>query len=327
MKNFRIISDSSCDLTDELAAEYNIQIVPFYVSFDGENYYKEKTELPVEEFYNKMVNEPNVFPKSSLPGVQDYIDCFLPLVQEHTAIICMCITTKFSGSYNSARTAADAVREEYPEAQITVIDTCVNTVLQGALVLEAGRMQRCGADYEDVIAAVEDIKASGRIFFTIGNIDYLKHGGRIGKLAGLAASTLGIRPLIQLKEGEIFSCGLSRNRAKSMTKVIDNIVEHFNKISDQPENYSLVIGYGHDYEEALAFRHELVTRLCPVINENDIPMFRIGAAIAVHTGPAAIGAAFVRRYDAPAAAGAPAKKSLLSSLTVGHQNNAAEYRA
>ena len=82
------------------------------------------------------------------------------------------------------------VKDEYPEARITVIDSRVNTVLQGLNVLEACRMRDMGLDYEEIIERILPIRETGRIFFTIGSIDYLRHGGRIGKLAGIAAGAL-----------------------------------------------------------------------------------------------------------------------------------------
>ena len=141
---YRIITDGSCDLPSDLTKEKNIIVVPFYVSFDGENYQKEIAEMPIRKFYEEMVENPKVYPKSSMPSVQDYVDVFLPVVKENKAIICICITTKFSGSMQSALNARNMVLENYPNAQITVIDATVNTVLQGLYVLEAAEMQQKG---------------------------------------------------------------------------------------------------------------------------------------------------------------------------------------
>ena len=129
-------------------------MVPFYVSFDGETYVKEKEELDVREFYQKMVDHPQVFPKTSMPSVQDYYDVFEPLVKEGTAVICICITQKFSGSMQSATTAKDMILEEYPDAKITVIDATVNTVLQGLFVLEACRLKDQGLEYDRIIETI-----------------------------------------------------------------------------------------------------------------------------------------------------------------------------
>lgn len=99
---FHIISDGSCDLPQELAEEKNITVVPFYVSFDDEHYYKENVEIGIRDFYQQMVDKKGVYPKSSMPSTQDYIDVFMPYAEQGMPVICICITTKFSGSMQSA---------------------------------------------------------------------------------------------------------------------------------------------------------------------------------------------------------------------------------
>lgn len=294
---YQIITDGSCDLNPELANEKKIKVVPFYVSFDGEVYKKEIEEVDIREFYQKMVDNPDIFPKTSLPSVEDYVNAFTPYVKEGIDIICICITTKFSGSYNSASTAKDILLDDYPNAQITVIDATVNTVLQGILVLEAARMQENGLDYQQVVENIEKIKCTGRIVFTVGNMDYLIHGGRVGKVMKVAVNALKIRPMIILKEGEIFPFGVARSRHKSMLKILEKTKSHFEEIKESPDDYKIVIGYGYDYEEALEFRKMLLESLAGYSNIEDIELFQIGATIGVHTGPYPIGIGLIRRYD------------------------------
>lgn len=294
---YQIITDGSCDLSPELSKAKNLKVVPFYVSFDGMKYEKEIEEVDIREFYQKMVDTPDVFPKTSLPSVEDYVNVFTPFIQEGTDIICICITTKFSGSYNSASTAKDILLDDYPDAKITIIDATVNTVLQGMLVLEAVRMQEEGLSYEQVIENVERIKSTGRIIFTVGNMDYLIHGGRVGKVMKVAVNALKIRPMIILKEGEIFPFGVARSRQKSMTKILDKVKAHFEEIKESPNDYKIVIGYGYDYEEALKFKEMLLESLARYSDITDVEIFQIGATIGVHTGPYPIGVGLIRRYD------------------------------
>ena len=89
---FHIISDGSCDLPMELTKEKDITVVPFYVSFEEGKYQKEMIEIGVREFYQEMVDHPDVYPKSSMPSVQDYVDAFLPFVKAGIPIICICIS-------------------------------------------------------------------------------------------------------------------------------------------------------------------------------------------------------------------------------------------
>ncbi|SHK62780.1 EDD domain protein, DegV family [Hespellia stercorisuis DSM 15480] len=126
---YQIITDGSCDLGEEWAEKLGVEVVPFSVSLDGETYRKEIEEIGVREFYEFMVKNPKVFPKSSLPSVQDYIEVFTKYAKQGIPMICICITAKFSGSFNSAMNAKEIVLEECPGAQITVVDSMVNTVL------------------------------------------------------------------------------------------------------------------------------------------------------------------------------------------------------
>ena len=295
--SYQIITDSSCDLSPELIKEKHLRVVPFYVSFDEENYFKENEEIQVHEFYQKMIDNKDVYPKTSLPSVEDYVEAFTPYVKDGKDIICICITTKFSGSYNSASTAKDIILEDYPETKITVIDATVNTVLQGILVLEAVRMQENGLPYEEVVEGVERIKGTGRIIFTVGSMDYLIHGGRVGKVMKVAVNALKIRPMIILKEGEIFPFGIARSRKKSIQKIIDKTKAHFEEIGESPDDYEIVIGYGYDYEEAVEFRQELLDSLKTYSNRSEIDTYQIGAMIGVHTGPYPLGIGLIRKYD------------------------------
>lgn len=141
-ETFHIISDGSCDLPTALAQENNITVVPFYVSFDGEQYLKENVDIAVRDFYQMMVDKKGVYPKSSMPSIQDYEEVFRPFAENDIPVICICITTKFSGSMQSALNAKQLILEKYPQAEITVIDATVNTVLQGEIFpsgLDRGR--------------------------------------------------------------------------------------------------------------------------------------------------------------------------------------------
>lgn len=287
---FHIISDGSCDLPQELAEEKNITVVPFYVSFDDEHYYKENVEIGIRDFYQQMVDKKGVYPKSSMPSTQDYIDVFMSCAEQGMPVICICITTKFSGSMQSAVNARNAVLEEYPEARITVIDSCVNTVLQGLFVLEAAALRDSGMGCEEAAARLEEIKGSGRIFFTVGDMEYLKHGGRIGKVASVAGSVLGIRPVITLREGEIFPSGIGRGRRRTTDKALELLIEYLKESGKGVDRFSITIGFGYDYEEAVEFRaHALETLQARGFSIEDIPIYQIGATISVHTGPYPLG--------------------------------------
>ena len=273
--------------------------MPFYITKDGLTHQKEKEDISVEEFYQFMVDHIDVFPKTYMPSVQDYMRVFESILENKEDILCICITTKFSGSYNSALTAKQMLEAHYPLQRITIIDSTVNTVLQGLLVLEAGKMRLNGYEYAEVIEKIEMIKETGRIFFTVGNFEYLIHGGRIGKVAGVAAKTLGIKPLIVLRDGEIFASGVTRGREKSKRKVIENVIDYFRENHLNPYDYAFCVGYGYDKKEGEVFQKLLESSLKEKLSGFNEPIFiqHIGATIGVHTGPYPIGVGLIKKYN------------------------------
>ncbi|MGN0425776.1 MAG: DegV family protein [Acetatifactor sp.] len=295
-ETFHIISDSSCDLPVEMAEEKNITVVPFYVAFEDEKYQREHVEIGIRDFYQQMVDKKGVYPKSSMPSTQDFADAFLPYVESGVPVVCICITTKFSGSLQSAMNARNMILEDHPDARIAIIDSTINTVLQGIYTLEAVTLRDAGTSFEDAVARLEQIKSTGRIFFTVGDMEYLKHGGRIGKVAAVAGSVLGIRPVITLRSGEIFPSGIGRGRKKTVEKSLELLKDYLKETGFTPDQVSICVGFGYDIEEGLAFRDHAVESLRAFGFEvKEIPAYQIGAAIGVHTGPYPLGFGIIEK--------------------------------
>ena len=294
---YRIISDGSCDLPEELAREKGIRVVPFYVTMDEKNYIKENVEISKSDFYKWMVDNPGKFPKSSMPPTSDFLEAFEEAAKAGEDIICLTITRKFSSCYDVAMAAKKLLLDEYPERRVEVIDSTVDTVLQGIVVLELCKLRDAGFGFEESVKRLRDILPSGRILFTVGSLDYLRAGGRIGKLAGVAGALLGIRPLITLKEGEIFPSGLTRSRKKSMDMVGKLVVKYVTETFKSPDEYVAAIGYGYDLPEGEVFRDKIREYLASIGHDQELPIYHIGAAISVHTGPYPLGFGIVRKAD------------------------------
>lgn len=294
---YAIVSDGSCDLPEDVVRERNIRVVPFYVTTDGSNYVKENVDISKSAFYTWMVEHPGQFPKSSMPPAADFLEAFREAARAGEDVICLTITRKFSSCLETARTAARLLAEEYPDRRVEVIDSTVDTVLQGLVTLELCKLRDAGFDFDESVRRIKDILPSGRIFFTVGNLDYLRAGGRIGKLAGVAGALLGIRPLITLKEGEIFPSGITRSRKKSMDMVGRLAEKYVTETFRSPDDYAAAIGYGYDYAEGEVFRDVIATHLAAIGHAPTLPIFHIGAAISVHTGPYPLGFGIVRKAD------------------------------
>lgn len=290
---YKIISDSACDLSQQYIEEHDIAIVPLSVSFDGENYYKDKLEVSRNKFYQKMVDNPKVFPKTSLPSIESYANTFKEFTDKGIPVICFTISLVLSGSFNSAMNAKELVEEENPEAQITVIDSKQNTVSQALIIDQMVKMRDAGITFEESVAKLDKLMSSARIFFTVGSLDYLQTGGRIGKVAAAATSKLGVKPIIILKDGEIGLGGIGRNR----NKLKNTIIEITNKYLTEngKDNFIVSTGYGYDAEEGKAFMKAVEEGLDVKLNEET--NVEIGAVTAVHTGPHAIGIGVIQKYE------------------------------
>lgn len=293
MNNFKIFSDSSCDIDESTLKQYDIHRVPFYISFDQEVYEKEIEEISLEAFFKRLTSE-KVFPKTSLPSIQDYINRFQPILEEGSDILCICISSKFSGSYQSAKSAASILAESFPERKIIITDSIQATGGQGITVLEAARMRDAGYSIKQTKDSLEKLKSTSRIMFTVGSLEYLQRGGRIGKVASLAGSLLQLMPMIQLKEGELVPYGTVRGRKRSLKKISTMVEEYFTESGENPKDYRFGIISGTTVEDTLAFQPILENAIGHPI---DYPFFPLGVTIGTNTGPDPVGACFIKKFD------------------------------
>lgn len=294
MSEFEIFSDSSCDAPQELLSEHNIALVPFYVTFDQENYFKENIEISNEKFYN-ILNSKNVFPKTSLPSVHDYMNNFEPAIQRGHDVLCLCLTHKFSGSYQSAVNAKLILEEKYPEAKIHILDSIQATAGQGIVLLQLAYMRNAGYSIEDTIKRFHEIKDTSRIMFTVDTLEYLAKGGRIGKVTSLAGTLLNIKPMIQLHDGELIPYSNIRGRKKSLQKILFMTEEYFNETGEKYEDYDFCLVNATTLEDTLYVQEQLEELIGRKIT---YPVFQIGVTIGTNTGPGAVGVCFVKKYNA-----------------------------
>ena len=252
MTNFQIYSDGSADIPLNIADEKNIKIIPFYISFDSENYYKELFEITRDEFFDKLINK-KLFPKTSLPSIQDYIDSFTPALESGTDILCFTITDTLSGSYHSALSAKEILLEKYASRKIHIINSWAATGAAQLMVYEACKMRHNKINIETAYEICEKMKKDLRIMFMVGALTHLEKGGRIGKLVSLSGGILKIKPLIELKNGEINVAGVVRSRKNGLKKLVEITNEHFIKNNENPDNYVFTIGTTNTPEEVPAF--------------------------------------------------------------------------
>lgn len=294
MSSYQIISDTACDMPLSELNQYNIGYVPFSVSFDSDTYYTELADLDSKAFFEKL-EKTGAFPKTSQPTIQQYLDAFAPFIEQNLDILCLCLSSKLSGSYQSAINAKQFLEEDQNcKAKIHIIDTTCVTGSENLILQQAIAMREAGYTIEQQVDAIEKLKTTGRIFFTVDSLDHLQKGGRIGKVSALAGSILNVKPVIFVTGGELVPHTKVRGQKKALQAITDALNE---ETKDNKDDYAVSVLYGND--DCLPVAEDLLSQLK---NEEysmaDIPLVQLGITIGSHVGPSAVGICCVKKYTA-----------------------------
>ncbi len=266
----KIVTDSSADLPAELIKELGISVVPLYVRF-GDEVYRERVSITDDEFYQKLVHGP-VHPVTIQPGPQDFVEVYKKLVQEADGIVSIHLSSKLSGTYNSALQAKEMVGEG--GCPIEVVDSGSITMAMGLVCIAAAEAAKAGKDLEQVLDGVKQDVPNAHLLALFDTLKYLQLGGRIGKAKALLGSILNVKPLITLKDGEVMPAGQARTRAKGIERLID-----FVKSASSIE--AVAVGYSTTPDEA----QTLAKRLASIFTKEPVKIARLGTTLGVHAGP------------------------------------------
>jgi len=272
----KIVTDSSADLPAEMVEELGVVVVPLYVRF-GDDVLRIGVDIDDDEFYHRLVHDP-AHPTTIQPSPQDFINVYRKLAQEADGIVSIHISSKLSGTYNSALQAKEQLEAKCP---IEVIDSQLTTVGLGVIATAAVAVAKAGGDMEQVLEEVKQAVADTNMLGLLDTLKYLYLGGRIGKAKQLLGSVLNIKPVIALRDGEVVPAGQVRTRAKGIDKLVD-FIKNTTNIRD------LSIGCNTTPEEAQA----LAERISPMFDKEQIKFVRIGPVLGVHAGPGTLIVAF-----------------------------------
>lgn len=289
---FQIISDGACDFSKDEVKEHNIDIVPFYISFDGINYLKEGIDISREDFFNRLISDKNTFPKTAQPNPQDYVDIYTPHLEAGEDILCITISSKVSGSFSSAKMAVDILAENYPERTIVLLDTLNGSIAQRLILKEIIKMRDIGYSLNDTAYVAEKIIKTARIYFTVETLEYLKRGGRVGPTTALVGNILGIRPILQVEDGMISQLDSVRGKSKTLKLIEEAMVE---ALKDEKDNINLAIGHIFREDDAASLKANIEAGLSIDITN---PLIEMGISMGAHAGPGTLVFAYCKKYDA-----------------------------
>ncbi|HEX5809541.1 MAG TPA: DegV family protein [Anaerolineales bacterium] len=273
-----IVADTTCGLPHKLLEERCIALIPQVVTFGEESYHDDK-ELDTATFLSRL-KASSTLPKTSAPEPALYYPVFQAARQRGESVVVVAPTGEASGTVRSARTAA----LDFTDVDIRVVDTQTISCNLGSLVLVADDMAKAGKSADEIVNTLEYMIPRGRIYFLVDTLEYLAKGGRIGGAKKLLAELLEIKPILQIREGQVEPFEKQRTKKRALARLVEVVVESCRG----GEAAHLCVLQVEAEKEALALVEELKSKV-PVSN---IPIYELPPAIVVHAGPRAMGVGF-----------------------------------
>lgn len=270
-----LVTDSSCDLSDEQLAAFDIRLVSLRVTASkGE--FRDRLEISHDQLYALLKEE---LPKTSLPLPEDVSALYRQLQEEGcTRVLHLSLSAGLSGTYNMVRILA----EDCTGLRVDVVDTRTLSCGLGLLVLEAAECLQRGMPVEDVIDRVEHLRATQLGAFLIRTLEFLRKGGRIGLVEGVVGSLLQLKPVIFVNDDGVYQ---TLSKARGFNNALNGMCEEFFRRYDGCR-VRLAIVHGAAYEDAVKLRDKFCERL-DVVSSFISP---VSPALAIHTGPGLLGA-------------------------------------
>jgi len=283
----KVFTDSTSYIPKDLQKKYDIKVLSLSVSLDDKEYIEVETSS--EEFF-AHVDASSEFPKSSQPSLEDVYDVFKAEIEQNNSIVGVFLSSKMSGTFQTACMVRDDLLEKHPDASITLIDSKSNCMQLGLAVLAAAEACKAGNKLSEVIDAVEATIKRTRFIFIPRNLKYLEKGGRIGKAQALLGNALKLIPILTVKNGETDSMAKVRTFSKATNKLISILKEDIEKLGIN----KLVI----THINALDMAKKLLDKVSEFTNV-EVVISSIGPVIGAHVGPGAIGFIYMTQKEHP----------------------------
>jgi len=222
----KIVTDSLSDITSDVADELGITVVPLTVLFGRESYL-DRVTISTDEFYRRLITE-DTLPTTTQPPPSAFAEVYSKLAEETDEILTITLSSKLSGTYQSAVSAVEMVQDK---CRVEVIDSETAAMALGLVVIAAARASREGAGLDELVDFVHDSLARCRFMFYVDTLKYLAKGGRIGKAQGLLGSMLSFKPILTVKEGEIHPVTRFRSKAAGI-EYLYNFVTSFQRVEE-----------------------------------------------------------------------------------------------
>ncbi|MDQ4090027.1 MAG: DegV family protein [Actinomycetota bacterium] len=272
----KIVTDSSCDLPDELVSQLGIDVVPLTIRF-GSQELVDRVDLTPTEFWARCSTSAEL-PSTAAPAPGAFEEVFRKAAAAGAeGVVCVNLSSKLSATGESAQAAARAVADVVP---VKVVDSLSVTLGLGMIVVESARRAAAGATLDEIVALAEDMARRTKVYGSLDTLEYLKKGGRIGAAQALLGSILSIKPVIEVVDGKVEPGPKQRTRSRSLQWLAEQVGKH-----QAIQNLAILHGDAPDVDTLLGL-------LSPHYPRDQIVIGQLGAVVGAHTGPRTIGVAF-----------------------------------
>jgi DegV family protein with EDD domain len=282
MSDYVITCSSTYDLNNDFAEKNGITVLPYQYFIDGKEHYDDKTtgSMSIHEFYEKM--RAGGVATTSMVNTERYTAFFTPFLEDGKDVVHIEFSSGLSGSYNNALMTARQLMEKYPGRRVEIVDGLSASPGYGLLVYYAIQKRDEGADVDELVKYVDELKYKIIHWFAVDSLEYLRRGGRVSRASAFLGTMLNIKPVLAFNnEGKIIPVEKIRGRKKSLIDMIDKM----EKDIDGPDGQMVFIGHADAEEDAKMVESAIKERF-PTIKGTHIDY--IGPVIGAHAGPSTI---------------------------------------
>ena len=288
MAPYRILTDSTTDLSPALVEKMNVTVLPLMFTMDGKTYRNtpDEADMPSKVFYDKV--RAGSMPTTSQINPMDFKEAVGPILAGGEDVLYLAFSSGLSGTYNNSRIAFAELAEEYPQRKVMCVDTLGASMGEGLLVYLACQQRDKGKSIEEVAQWVEENRLRLAHWFTVDDLNHLKRGGRVSGAAAFFGTMLSIKPVLHVDdEGHLIPMEKVRGRRQSL----DALVEHMAKTGIDNAHQTVFISHGDCQEDAERVAEMVKKRFgCRTVLLN-----YVGPVIGAHSGPGTIALFFLGR--------------------------------
>ena len=277
MAKIKIVTDSACDLSPQLAEQSDVTVIPLSIRF-GDHEYTDRVELTPTQFWD-LCRSAKELPETAAPSPGAFAKAYDEAKEAgYDGVVAINLSAALSGTYQSARTAADSRTDGFP---VTVIDSKAVTMAQGLVVLVAADLAKSGADLNTITEAIESAISRTHVLGVLDTLDHLVKGGRVGGAKGLLGSVLSIKPILELRDGVVEEESKQRTRSRALKYLVDKI-----RTAGPFERVAIVHGDASDLSV-------VTDMLADVDLGTDLVISDLGPVVGTHGGPGLIGVCYL----------------------------------